>query len=137
MKPCILGESLSPKKSTTTTEEDCIISRIVAQQIIIDEGKLPATDNTASQGQNVRIFPVMSNDETSCSQHYSMNFQQERVDAAASRTNKVETMAFSAGVAALVSPKHGHCRPSSRGCGCMQYRSHYLLQIEPVAQLPA
>lgn len=137
MKPCSLGESLSPKKSTTA-EEDCIISRIVAEQIII-EGKPVATDTTASrQAQNVRIFPVMSNDETSCSQHYSMHFQQERVDAAR-RTNKVEkTMEFSSGVTtALVSPKHGHCRPSSRSCGCMQYRSHYLLQIEPVAQLPA
>lgn len=136
VKPCIIGESFSSIKQTSnsSTEED-LISRAVADHVNVASSSL----QSSNQLRHVRIFPVMSNDET-CSQlvrSYEKNHSQfKRMDSpndleACTTSNDGSSMPCSK---ATMPTKVRKRRLSDR---CTQYRSHYLLQIEPCAHLPS
>lgn len=139
-KSCIVGEGFasgSERYDAVESPEE-YITRIVSDHII-GTSRADEEENS-SQPRKIRpgcvhIFPVMSIDET-CSQfvrsyekHHlhlgEMDIQKEDVNCISRRSR--DPAAFSQDMPSPVNPGEK---------SFTQYKSHYLLQIEPSGQLP-
>lgn len=128
-KPCTIGESFSINQTSNLGTQEDLISKAVADHVNVASSNSPSSD----QLRHVRIFPVMSNDET-CSQlvrSYEKNHSHfRRMDS----PNDLEACTTSNDGSSMPCSK---CRKRRLSDRCTQYRSHYLLQIEPCAHLPS
>ena len=130
VKPCLVGDAFSSDVGDGVQSSEENISRIVANHMI----SLEHQDDQSLKGPRkmrsgfVHIFPVMSNDEAfsqfvrSYEKHHLLSCKDTEV---ISRRG-------------IPSPSHGMSPSANHGANLpfTQYRSHYLLQIEPSSQMP-